>query len=597
MSGQSIRRSQFITTYGPGSIIEGPEGPRIVPTLERANIFQGNIRINDYELFDRRLSENLLGGAKIVSIPSNAQLGRPDAWTVYDTQPFPKWSLCVAHRPGILYRKSTGDARACPICNPEANSVDAWRKAGREKVRFIQVCAAGHMEDVDWRAVVTTLGGQCAGGCSPPYFEWVGSGGSLRAVQIRCPNCGGSANLGLAYGRPWRCSGAFAEEGGGRGLGCASTASMVQRGAANVFIPEIVSALTIPETALALHRLVGQRAILTALGLQPPANIAEFRLLLDRLVQMGTVNVSTATAILAHEEADISRVIGDLSAVVGHQTPREMRLAEYRSLADAAVRGYPRGPGGSAPDFEVIRANVHTFPGPQGSTIRISPVSRLRVVLVQRGYRRLDGLPFDRVATIDNERWYPGVELFGEGVFVDICDDTGSPAELSLGGPELNAWMAAYRAALGGQGAAWLADDPHWAHPTSVWWHTLSHRLISALSLDCGYSSAALRERVFVDVDQRTGSATGGILLYTVQPGGDGTLGGLISLVPNFDRILERAFRDLDSCSNDPLCGEQSFTPERVNGAACYACLFQSETACEHRNMALDRGLLLTNLP
>ena len=27
-------------------------------------------------------------------------------------------------------------------------------------------------------------------------------------------------------------------------------------------------------------------------------------------------------------------------------------------------------------------------------------------------------------------------------------------------------------------------------HPVFVWWHTLSHRLITALSVDSGYSSA-----------------------------------------------------------------------------------------------------------
>ncbi len=64
-------------------------------------------------------------------------------------------------------------------------------------------------------------------------------------------------------------------------------------------------------------------------------------------------------------------------------------------------------------------------------------------------------------------------------------------------------------------------------HPVFVWWHTLAHRLINALSVDSGYSSAAVRERVYVYLNTTDGSFDGGILLYTVQPGGDGTLGGL----------------------------------------------------------------------
>ncbi len=39
MAGQAIRRSQFITTYGPGAILEGPSGPRVIPALEHARIF------------------------------------------------------------------------------------------------------------------------------------------------------------------------------------------------------------------------------------------------------------------------------------------------------------------------------------------------------------------------------------------------------------------------------------------------------------------------------------------------------------------------------------------------------------------------------
>ena len=94
----------------------------------------------------------------------------------------------------------------------------------------------------------------------------------------------------------------------------------------------------------------------------------------------------------------------------------------------------------------------------------------------------------------------------------------------------------------------------------------------------------------------RPGMRREGVLLYTAQPGGDGTLGGLIALVPQFERVLSVALRELDSCSNDPLCGEEVFNAGRYNGPACYSCALISETSCEHRNMKLDRRLLLDNL-
>jgi len=244
---------------------------------------------------------------------------------------------------------------------------------------------------------------------------------------------------------------------------------------------------------------------------------------------------------------------------------------------------------------------VRTLTGPRGHRLRVTPVNRLRVVMVQTGYRRLDPLnpPVDRVYDDGQRCWYPGVELFGEGVFVDL--DPGSQADtpaihFPLSGASANAWFD-----------AWISprdfdqrirpEERDQLHPVFVWWHTLAHRLINALAVDSGYSSASIRERVFVDVDEDSGDAGGGVLLYTAQPGGDGTLGGLVALVPEFERVLETAFRNLDACSNDPLCGEETFAPGKYNGAACYACAMVSETSCEHRNMWLDRKLLLENLP
>jgi hypothetical protein len=204
------------------------------------------------------------------------------------------------------------------------------------------------------------------------------------------------------------------------------------------------------------------------------------------------------------------------------------------------------------------------------------------MVLVQLGYRRLDPTNAQLVPVSFQSgarAWYPGVELFGEGIFLDLED-----ASLDLAGSRSSAWAASYN------------GDPtdETLHPVYVWWHTFSHRLLRALAVDSGYSSASIRERVFLH--QEAGQPTrGGLLLYTVQPGGDGTLGGLLALARNFDQVIGSALRDITSCSNDPLC-EEAF-PNGINGAACYSCLLASETSCEQRNIHLDRVLLAENLP
>jgi ribosomal protein S27AE len=593
---QSLRRSQFITTYGPGAILEGPDGPRIIPTLDRSGLFDQR-RPADFEITDLRLSQALLNGAGILRLPSNAELGEPDSRAIYDTEPFPSWALCVRH--GLLYQKAQNDNRACPRCAPLPNHYEAWRQVRRQAIRFVRACPAGHLDDVDWVGIIP----HTRPDCNPPYLYWRGGGGGLRNVEIVCPNCGASINLGLAYAREWRCSGRFPELGKGR-PGCEEHSKIIQRGAANLRISELQTALTIPPRSTRLHRLLEMTVVRAVLATQSIRNKSELLDALQALARQNLLRPAVVTEIQNYPEETILAAIADTVAGDLPATIRNLRLQEFEALRHAAAHGAPPQPSptpGAPPQFEVIRGQVRTLTGPRGHRLRVTPVNRLRVVMVQTGYRRLDPLnpPVNRVYDDGQRCWYPGVELFGEGIFLDL--DPGSQPDSTahhfpLNGAAANAWFD-----------AWIdpddfeqrihPDDRDGLHPVFVWWHTLAHRLINALAVDSGYSGASIRERVFVDVDEDSGDAGGGVLLYTAQPGGDGTLGGLVALVSEFERVLSTAFRNLDACSNDPLCGEEAFTPGKYNGAACYACALVSETSCEHRNMRLDRNLLLENLP
>ncbi|HEY7420299.1 MAG TPA: hypothetical protein VH593_34290, partial [Ktedonobacteraceae bacterium] len=101
MPAQSLRRSQFITTFGPGAILEGPQGPRIIPVLNDSGLFYQRSP-DAFEITDSRLSRALLDGAGILRLPSNAELGIVDYNFIYTTFPFPDWALCMKHK--ILYR-------------------------------------------------------------------------------------------------------------------------------------------------------------------------------------------------------------------------------------------------------------------------------------------------------------------------------------------------------------------------------------------------------------------------------------------------------------------------------------------------------------
>lgn len=124
--------------------------------------------------------------------------------------------------------------------------------------------------------------------------------------------------------------------------------------------------------------------------------------------------------------------------------------------------------------------------------------------------------------------------------------------------------------------------------------HTFSHLLLRQVALECGYSSASIRERLYVGTPDRP---TAGVLLSTAASDSKGTLGGLVALgeARFLGWLLDRALEDAQTGSSDPLCAGR--VPEALSdqlyAAACHACLFAAETSCEAGNRWLHRGVLV----
>jgi hypothetical protein len=563
---QALRRSQYITTYGPGAILEGKQGPRIVTALNLSSLFEAPRQIAEFEITDSRLSKALLGDAGIVRIPSNAELGLPDHTEIYTTTPFPSWALCTKHTGNqILYlkRSGTGNPRqSCPRCALHQNEPEAWQQVRRQAIRFVQVCLEGHLDDVSWTSIVKHRKTPC----QPPYLLWEGAGSALRNIRIVCPSCDGSINLGVAYNIPLLCPGRFPEHGSAR-PGCGAEAKMIQRGASNLRVAELYSSLTIPPSDTRLSRLLETSVLRGVLAVSPVGTKQDLLTILRTLVAARVVGPALEIEVNRYSEPEVLAVVNQLKGPLP-QTNKELRLQEFEALRRAADSGSPpqrSSTPGAPPQFEVVRTDVREFAGPGGRLLRITPVSRLRVVMVQKGYRRLDPIKSKVVECFytdaQDNRWFPGTELYGEGLFIDL-----PPATL-IGGRHFplkqdQAWLNAWRDPIGYKQRIQVpSDEQDYLHPVFVWWHTLAHRLINALSIDSGYSSAAVRERVYVDIDEVSGEAAGGILLYTAQPGGDGTLGGMIALVPQFNRVLRVAFNTIDGCSTAESIMGQPVTP------------------------------------
>ena len=125
--------------------------------------------------------------------------------------------------------------------------------------------------------------------------------------------------------------------------------------------------------------------------------------------------------------------------------------------------------------------------------------------------------------------------------------------------------------------------------------HTFAHALIGQLSLDCGYGSASLRERIYCDLEDPD-QPMQGVLIYTASGDSEGTLGGLVRQGESdqMKAIFERTIHRAQWCSSDPVCIESvGQGSDNANLAACHGCVLLPETSCEVGNRLLDRGLIV----
>ena len=121
--------------------------------------------------------------------------------------------------------------------------------------------------------------------------------------------------------------------------------------------------------------------------------------------------------------------------------------------------------------------------------------------------------------------------------------------------------------------------------------HSLSHLLLTAVSLECGYPASSIRERVYA-LDGGYG-----IMLYTGTPDAEGTLGGLVETGRHIATHVQAALELGRLCSNDPVCAQHDpQSPHEIrflHGAACHGCVLVAETSCEQHNDFLDRSLVV----
>jgi Domain of unknown function (DUF1998) len=596
MSIVKIRQSQIVSTYGPGALVDLPDSAVLVAGLEH---WAGDAQL----VPEPRLLANLRRrlGLPFLELRSPPVPEREDelgvgivAWQ------FPEWFVAqyeVSSKP--FGRSRPLVSRRALVKGRYAGGDDPSGKRKRKDwpvvpVRFVQACPNGHVSDIDWKRLLhgdVGCGGQL-------WLDERGTTGDLAELFLRCDGCKAPpislvrlqntteerSVLGECKGdRPWL--GPMAREACAGPDGKPHRNKLLIRHASNAYFPVIERAISIPDHDEAIRKAVDAVWDDFLSVAASPADIKRER---------KKARVQQALEGLTDDEVWAEcerRTSGGDAATKGL---KEVEFDTFLSVPDELGDDKPEG------DFYARR-----FPlaagrkGSLASVERVVLIHRLREVVTEIGFTRFESpaLPIDsevdlgvRLAALALEtRWLPAVENRGEGIF------------LSLDAARVKAWTqrapVKQRAKEFQTGVQSTSKSPipieriHQVFMPYIMLHSLSHLLLTAISLECGYAVASIRERIYV----RDGAY--GIVFYTGTPDAEGTLGGLVQVGRRIGQHLESALELGQLCSNDPVCAQHRpnnlHEARFTHGAACHGCLLIAEPSCERRNELLDRALVV----
>jgi hypothetical protein len=586
-----LRRSAVVMTFSPGAVIDmrAQGGPvsGVTAGLEewdRSAPLIGNLKYQ--KVVERRLCKKL--GKKYFRLPpvldDDAKLpdGSPDPSALV-VRRFPEWLQCPvcelirpvrgwAAEPGRAYRYFA----SCSTARPGDDKVFAI------PVRFAAACNSGHLEDFPWNVWV----GHKASCTNRKELLLKSRGPGLAGLWVTCQACKQERSMDGAFRenaldglqcrgrRPWLRR----DDASCTCTGKGGTFRTVQRGASNLYYPVIDSALDIPPWTRRLSLILGDYWDYLE-GVPDEAGRAQAIRLNDNLRQI------IEREKLSPEE--VARRFTLLRRDLEGMNVDNLRVDEYRIFT-----------GGGDELDEEFETHAEQVPAAAEAVLsQVVRVARLREVRVTKGFTRINP-PYDPDAgdmspiSVGPLEWLPAIEVRGEGVFLRLNEEKlraweRLPAVLRRVAPAEASWQADWNRRFAGK------PIPYHATPRFLLIHAFSHAMIRQLTLECGYSSASLRERLYFGDDD---TDMAGVLIYTATPDSDGTLGGLQRRADPalLGPTVVGAILSQEWCSSDPLCiaGELA-APESHSVAACHSCMMVPETSCEFHNRFLDRALLV----
>jgi hypothetical protein len=517
---------------------------------------------------------------------------------------FPQWHYCT--RCGLMRRIPlvTKGRMKCAECEARG-----WTRY-IVQVPFVAMCDAGHIQDFPWVEWVyrTSTPPQ-----NPPPMRLHSTGGMTLAGQKVKVDDGPERTLGgitdasgeVTYlsrnldssKTPYLCPGVRPWLGMEQGEGCSRPLRGTLRSAANVYFTQVYNSIYLPRsedtTVAEAISLLEQPplstflSIFTGAGGRPtPAQLRQlYRELLsaftDRQLDLATSTVCGSTD--AQQEGQ---------GTAGDDAETGFRRQEYDTLiASADFDQLVLKPA----DVKRYAANFSPY------FANVTLVHKLRETRALTGFtrvfadtdRNLGDLQGMLRLTEPQEKWLPAYMVFGEGIFLTLDEQRLRQWETL---PEIQQRVQPLVARYHALRHARHLRDRH-IGARYVLLHTLAHLLINRLTFECGYSSAALRERLYVSENRAAPMA--GVLIYTAAGDAEGTLGGVVRMGKpgRLEPLLLRALTAAQWCSADPVCMEMGQSggqgPDSLNLAACHGCSLVPETACEEFNRLLDRGVVI----
>lgn len=585
-----IRQSQLITSFGPGAMMDLPNYSVLVGGLDSWS--QGGEEIIEPRLVDKlkELFDPPLQALKLYSPPPDHDdpTAPPTGITAWR---FPEWFITqdVDRGGSIGYFRPRMLLHRSRLTNQKYFVDDEKKKRSVVPVRFVRACRNGHIGDLDWYSFVHEGETDCR---RQLWIEERGTSGDLAEVWVRC-ECGrGERSMAqaadMSLGALGRCNGARPWLGPYANESCGEPNRLLIRTASNAYFPQLMSAISLPDRHEDLRNAV--ESVWDFIGEVEDIDMLKY----ERKKSKVHATLDAFKDEEVYAEIKVRRGESTQSSKSIKQAEMETLIASKTELGDDKPDG----------KFFARTLPSEIWNKPWMSDVeRVVLVHRLCEVMAQVGFTRFEAVSPDidgelemgvRRASLAREiSWLPAIENRGEGIFIQFKKEAvqqwASRKDVQSRGQRLLTGYEAWQDEHSGASKKFVEAGGLLPY---VLFHSFSHLLITAVSLECGYPASSIRERIYTIPDVGYG-----VLLYTGSSDAEGTLGGLVQVGRRIHEHIYNALEMGELCSNDPVCAQhEPSNPHEhrfLHGAACHGCLLISETSCEQHNEFLDRALVV----